>query len=222
MWINKDLPGTEPGRGFFSVWVFKANRKPLFYSLAIAIIAQLLSLHPAKADDIERAEAWFNSLTTYQAKFIQTASDGSHATGLFSLKRPHFSRFDYDDPIPVTLITTETWLHVDEADRREVTSYPVDATPLALVLADPVRLRDAGIETKSEIRDGVVLITLVQHSGEAAGRVVLEFVENPFELRRWLITDANGITTTILLDKPQKGLSLAPRLFVPTNYPDNR
>jgi outer membrane lipoprotein-sorting protein len=171
------------------------------------------------ADNINKAEEWFNSLTTYQAKFKQVSSDGSYTTGQFSLQRPYLSRFDYDDPVPLTLITTKTWLHVDEEDRRQVTSYPVSETPLALILADPVRLRDAEIETKSEIRDSVVVVTLEQHSGEAAGKVVLEFSQDPFELRRWIITDVNGITTTIFLDEPQKGVTLSPRLFTPTSYP---
>jgi outer membrane lipoprotein-sorting protein len=203
------------------IWAcrLKAMKSSLFFCIAIVIIVQLLSLRPAMADDINKAEEWFNSLTTYQAKFTQVASDGSHKTGQFSLKRPHFSRFDYDDPDPLTLITTKAWLHVDEADRRQVTSYPINETPLALILDERVQLRETEVETKSEIRDGVILITLEQHSGLAAGKVVLEFSQDPFELRRWLITDANGITTTIFLSEPKKGITLSPRLFVPTNYP---
>ena len=198
----------------------KATLGPLFYIIAIVILAQLLGLRPAMADRINTAEDWFNNLTTYQAKFIQVSSDGSHATGQFYLKRPYLSRFEYDGDIPLTLITTKTWLHVDEADRREVTSYPVSETPLALILGDPVRLRDANVETSSEIRDGVILITLEKHSGEAAGKIVLEFTEKPFELRRWLITDANGITTSVLLSEPKKGHALSAKLFKPTDYPD--
>jgi outer membrane lipoprotein-sorting protein len=205
------------------IWVclLKAIKSSLFLCIAIVIIVQLLSLRPAMADDIIKAEEWFNNLTTYQAKFTQIASDGSHKTGQFSLKRPHFSRFDYDDPDPLTLITTEAWLHVDEADRRQVTSYPINETPLALILNERVQLREgeSEVETKSEIRDGVILITLEQHSGLAAGTVVLEFSREPFELRRWLITDSNGISTSIFLSEPKKGITLSQRLFVPTNYP---
>ena len=200
--------------------ILKATLGPLFYIIAIVALAQFFGLRPAMADSIDRAEAWFNKLTTYQAKFIQVSSDGSHATGRFYLKRPHFSRFEYDGDIPLTLITSKSWLHVDEADRLEVTSYPVSETPLSLILGDPVRLRDAGVETSTQTRDGVVLITLEKHSGEAAGKIVLEFSDKPFELRRWLITDANGITTSVLLSEPQKGMALSAKLFVPTDYSD--
>ncbi len=199
--------------------ILKAVLGPLLYIMGVVLIAQLMGLRPANADEIDQAEAWFNKITTYQAKFIQVSSDGSHAKGKFYMKRPHLSRFEYEDDIPLTLITTETWLHVDEADRREVTSYPVSETPLALLLSDPVRLRDANIATTSEVKDGIVIITLERLSGEAAGKLVLEFAKDPLELRRWLITDANGITTSVLLTEPQKGAVLSPWLFIPTNYP---
>ena len=79
--------------------ILKATLGPLFYIIAIVALAQVFGLRPAMADSIDRAEAWFNKLTTYQAKFIQVSSDGSHATGQFFLKRPHFSRFEYDGDI---------------------------------------------------------------------------------------------------------------------------
>jgi len=216
---NASLSSSQPKPSLRCI--LKATLGPLFYIIAIVLLAQILGLRPAMADSINNAEAWFNKLTTYQAKFIQVSSDGSHATGQFYLKRPHLSRFEYDGDIPLTLITPKSWLHVDEADRREVTSYPVSETPLALILGDPVRLRDADVETSSQVQDGIIIITLEKHSGEAAGKIVLEFTEKPFELRRWLITDANGITTSVLLSEPKKGISLAPKLFVPTDYSTN-
>ena len=198
----------------------KATLGPLLYIAGIVLLAQLLGLRPAAADTVAKAENWFNGITTYKANFIQVSSDGSHAKGRFYLKRPHLSRFDYDGDIPLTLITTKTWLHVDDAERREVTSYPVSETPLALILGNPVRLRDAGVETRGEVRDGIAVVTLEKLDGEAAGKIVLEFDQNPFELRRWLLTDANGITTSILLTEPQKDISLAPELFRPETYPE--
>ncbi|XDZ65680.1 outer membrane lipoprotein carrier protein LolA [Alphaproteobacteria bacterium LSUCC0684] len=187
-----------------------------------AVLAGLVISSSAMATSLEKAEAWFSSITTLEARFIQVSSDGSSAEGQFYLWRPYRSRFEYDDPVPLTLITTRTWLHVDEEDRRQITSYPVSETPLAVILADPVRLEGEGFTTRAESRDGVTRITLDQPEGEAAGRIVLEFTEQPFVLRRWLVTDANGITTSVLLSNITKGHKLSPRLFVPTEYPDTR
>jgi len=194
----------------------------LLLQVSSAFIAGLMSFSPAMATSLEKAEAWFSSITTLEARFVQVSSDGSSAEGQFYLWRPYRSRFEYDDPVPLTLITTRTWLHVDEEDRRQITSYPVSETPLAVILADPVRLKGEGFTTRTESKDGVTRITLDQPEGEAAGRIVLEFTEQPFVLRRWLVTDANGITTSVLLSNITKGHRLSPRLFVPTDYPDTR
>ena len=177
-------------------------------------------MRPAAADDITKAEDWFNSLTTYQADFTQVSSDGSNAQGKFSLRRPHRSRFDFNDPVPITLITTKTWLHVDDAERREVNSYPVSETPLRAILAENINLRLPDVKTTSSNKNGVITITLEQDDGEAAGRISLEFDEKPFQLRRWVLTDANGITTSVFLTNPIKGLDLPAKMFVPTDYPD--
>jgi len=185
-----------------------------------AVLGGFLAMAAAAASPLDEAEAWFSSITTLEARFVQVSSDGSSAEGNFYLWRPYRSRFEYDDPVPLTLITTRVWLHVDEEDRQQVTSYPVGETPLAVILDDPVRLRREGITTHAESRDGVTRITLDQPEGEAAGRIVLEFSEQPFILRRWLVTDANGITTSVLLSNITKGHALSPRLFVPTEYPD--
>ena len=205
--------------------LIKAVLGPLCYMLAIVLLAQALGMRPAAADDIAaddiaKAEQWFNSISTYQADFTQVSSDGSHAKGKFSLRRPYRSRFDFDDPIPITLITTKTWLHVDDAERREVQSYPVSETPLRAILAENINLRLPDAETTSSSKDGVITITMVQEDGEAAGRISLEFDEKPFQLRRWVVTDANGITTSVFLTNPIKGIDLPSKMFVPTDYPD--
>lgn len=191
----------------------------LFLRGSGALLGLMMLIPSASATSLEKAEAWFSDITTLEARFVQVSSDGSTAGGKFYLWRPYRSRFEYDEPVPLTLITTRTWLHVDEKDRRQVTSYPVAETPLAVILDDPVRLEGEGITTRTQSKDGVTQITLDQPEGEAAGRIVLEFTEQPFVLRRWLITDANGITTSVLLSNITKGHELSPRLFIPTEYP---
>ena len=202
--------------------VARAVLGPTAWILAIVLLAHFLGLRPASAaGEVDRAEQWFNSLSTMEARFTQIASDGSYSEGTLYLKRPFRSRFEYDDPTPLVLITTKTWLHVDEKDQREVTSYPISETPLATLLGDPVRLTSPDFTTSADTADGLVRVTLDQTSGEAAGRLVLEFTQDPFELRRWLITDSNGITTTVHISNIVKGGDLPNSLFVHTDYPDS-
>ena len=182
----------------------------------VLLFMLMLALRPAYAAPIDDAENWFNTLTTLEARFVQRASDGSHAEGTFYLRRPYRTRFEYDDPIPLTLITTEVWLHVDEEDRQEVTSYPVSETPLAAILAERVSLRGQDFPITGTSRDGVTTITI----GNTGGELVLDFSEEPFELRRWKITDANGVTISVVFSNIIKGHDLPASLFVPTRYVD--
>lgn len=194
-------------------------RLPLLSAMTMAMLfAVLLAGQPARADAIRQAEDWLNTLDTLKARFIQISSDGSSAEGTLYLRRPFRSRFDYDDPNPVVLITTRTWLHVDDAEQREVVSYPVGETPIAMLLQEKVRLRGNDFSTRQQRADGVVRVILEKPDGEAAGMVILEFAEKPFALKRWTVRDATGITTTITLQNPERGLPLDAKLFVPTRY----
>ena len=185
------------------------------------IFVMYLPLSEAVANEIEKAEAWFNNLSSYKADFKQVSSDGSVATGKFFMRRPYRMRFEYADPIPLTLITSKNWLHVDEEDQKTVTSYPISETPLSLLLQEKVVLTSPEITTKTAESDGVISIALTKEGGEAAGRITLEFLAEPFELRRWVITDANGIVTNVYLSNAKKGVTILPELFVPTDYPNN-
>ena len=184
--------------------------------------AVLLQASVLVADEIERAEDWFNNITTLEARFKQAGSDGSYAEGVFYFKRPFHSRFEYDAPVPVVLITSDVWLHIDEKDERRVTSYPIFETPLSAILKERVTLRGQSFTTEASTKGGIVSVAMDQPDGLAAGKLVLEFTEKPFELRRWLVTDANGIITSISLSNIVKGKPIANRLFVPSRYPTGR
>ena len=121
-----------------------------FFAFVLLLLTPVMLSRPVAAAPLDNAEKWFNEVTTLEARFVQVASDGSYAEGTFYLKRPYRSRFDYDDPIALKLITTKLWLHVDEEDRRVVTSYPVSETPLSAILNDPVSLRGDGFTTQAK------------------------------------------------------------------------
>ena len=139
----------------------------------------------AAPDPISRAEAWFDDISTMKADFIQVASDGTTATGELHLRRPHRMKIIYDLDEPLILLTTPVWLHVDRPREKTVTSYPINETPLSLILREDVELRSSDFKTRHVVRDGITQITLIRETGRAAGELTLEFTEKPFELRRW-------------------------------------
>jgi outer membrane lipoprotein-sorting protein len=185
---------------------------------AIIVFGIMSAGMTAYADPITDAENWFNQIKTLKGRFIQISDDGAYAEGDVYLKRPYWSRFDYDEPLETVLITTKIWLHVDEQDQEKLTSYPISETPLGILFSENVKLSLDGISTTATTKDGVVRIALDKPTGDDAGMLVLEFSEKPFELRRWIITDSAGVQTVVAFQNLEKDMALSQRLFVPPNY----
>ena len=173
----------------------------------------------ASSDPVSRAEAWFDSISTMRADFIQVASDGTTATGELHLRRPHRMKVIYDLEEPLILLTTPVWLHVDRPDDKTVTSYPISETPLSLILQAKVLLRSQEFTTTHRVRDGITRITLKRDVGEAAGELTLEFTNQPFVLRRWTIRDAADVATTVTLQNMRFGHKYENKFFAKSDYP---
>ena len=173
----------------------------------------------AAPDPVSRAEAWFDDISTMKADFIQVASDGTTATGELHLRRPHRMKIIYDLDEPLILLTTPAWLHVDRPKEKTVTSYPINETPLSLILREDVELRSSDFTTRHVVRDGITQITLIRETGRAAGELTLEFTEKPFELRRWTIRDAADVTTTVTLQNMRFGHRYENKFFAKSDYP---
>jgi outer membrane lipoprotein-sorting protein len=172
----------------------------------------------ARADVVSEAEDWFNGISTMQADFIQVASDGTTASGVIHLRRPHQMKIVYDLEEPLILLTTRIWIHVDRPNDRTVTSYPISETPLSLLLKKEVRLRSDAFTTSSNVENGIVRVLLAKETGEAAGELTLEFTEKPFVLRKWTIRDAADVTTTVTLQNMRFGHQYENKMFARPDY----
>ena len=172
----------------------------------------------ARADVVSEAEDWFNGISTMQADFIQVASDGTAASGVIHLRRPHQMKIVYDLEEPLILLTTRIWIHVDRPNDKTVTSYPISETPLSLLLKKDVRLRSDEFTTSSNVQNGIVRVMLAKETGEAAGELTLEFTEKPFVLRKWTIRDAADVTTTVTLQNMRFGHQYENKMFARPDY----
>lgn len=172
----------------------------------------------ARADVVSEAEDWFNGISTMQADFIQVASDGTTASGVIHLRRPHQMKIVYDLDEPLILLTTRIWIHVDRPNDKTVTSYPISETPLSLLLKKDVRLRSDEFTTSSNVQNGIVRVMLAKETGEAAGELTLEFTEKPFVLRKWTIRDAADVTTTVTLQNMRFGHQYENKMFARPDY----
>ena len=170
---------------------------------ACVIFAGVILDGPVAADEVTRAERWFNKIKSIKADFVQVASDGTSAEGILLFRRPSQMKITYrtaGSGKGLQLITSKIWLHVDQPDEKRLTSYPLSETPLSLILAEKVSLRPDGYETRIKPSSaGVVQILVAKEEGEGAGQLILEFTEKPFQLRRWIVVDAVGMQTSVTL-----------------------
>ena len=67
-------------------------------------------------------------------------------------------------------------------------------------MAAKVSLRLDGYETRIRPSSaGVLQILVSKEDGAGAGQLTLEFSENPFQFRRWIVVDGAGIKTSVTL-----------------------
>ena len=182
--------------------------------ILVSLISLLALPSQAQLDPILKAEAALQKIKTLQADFTQISSDGQATTGRLYLRRPFQMRIDYAEDNGLSLVATKIWLHVDDKIQKDVTSYPISETPFAPILQEQVILRSGDFETSLAQGSGVVQITLAKETGEAAGKLVLEFDVDSYQLRRWIIEDAVGVQTIITLqniiyDQPLKNALFA-------------
>ena len=201
--------------------------KTLSGSLKIALAAGLISFFlPAQlvaqsADEtklIARAEQAISDLITLKATFIQVSSDGSLGEGRVYFRRPHQLRLDYENPATLSIVTSRVWVYVDDKIDKFVQALPVSETPFLPLLSDTISFRSQDVKTSASIEDGIVSVQLNKETGEGAGSLLLEFDASSWQLRRWVITDALGIKTTVTLQNPVYGEKLANRLFSVPSY----
>ena len=174
-----------------------------FMCVHVICVWVILAWSTANADEVTRAESWFNKIKSIKADFVQVASDGTSAEGKLLFRRPSQMKITYqkdDGGKGLQLITSKVWLHVDRPDEKLLTSYPLSETPLSLILAAKVSLRPDGYETRIKSSSaGVVQILVGKEDGAGAGQLTLEFSENPFQFRRWIVVDGAGIETSVTL-----------------------
>ena len=202
--------------------VLSASLKGILAGGLIGVVASF-QVAAQSADEtklIARAEQSITDLTTLKAAFIQVSSDGSLGEGRVYFRRPHQLRLDYKNPATLSIVTSRVWVYVDDKIDQFVQALPVSETPFAPLLSETVSFRSQDVKTSANLEGGIVSVQIERDTGEGAGRLLLEFDASSWQLRRWIITDALGITTTVTLQNPVYGEKLANRLFGVPSYQD--
>ena len=187
------------------------DRRTLLLSLAALPLA-LPAL--AQGVNVSAINSYLTGLRSAQGRFTQTNPNRTTQTGTFYLQKPGRIRFEYDAPKGAMVIADGTWVGVfDPKSNRNPTRYPLDKTPLSLLLRDRLSLTEPGL-VQGATRDARGTdITVVDPRAPREGRMVMSFADNPVALRQWVVTTKAGQTTRVALEQLKTGVKLDRSLF---------
>lgn len=163
---------------------------------------------------IARAEAALAAIRTLKARFLQVDARGGTAQGTVWMQRPGRARFAYDPPATILVVADGTLVTFFDQAVNQTSAVPLGTTPLAILLADRVRL-DEGDGRVTAVRrgEGLLQVTVVKRSSPSEGSLTLTFADPPLELRQWTVVDAQGREVRVTLYEIETGLRIDPAQF---------
>ncbi|MEC8622255.1 MAG: outer membrane lipoprotein carrier protein LolA [Pseudomonadota bacterium] len=184
--------------------LFRSLRNAVAIGLILFVIGSFTeargsNLNPRQIILVQLAEKWLNGFKTFKAGFTQTSSNGTSAVGDIEIIRPGRMLINYKRPDGLQIFADGTWLIYIDRNLKEVNQVPIKLTPARVLLQDKIELiGQASVrieESKTKFR-----LALLPGKGSEDGNITLIFSKNPSKLISWIVTDPQGIQTTVLLD----------------------
>jgi outer membrane lipoprotein-sorting protein len=182
-------------------------------ALAAANAAQASSWTAAQSADLDRISAALNSIKTMRGGFTQIGPQGQVDQGKFYILKPGKIRFDYDPPNPTLVISDGIGIAVYNTKLNTANRYPLNGTPLNLLLSDHLNLKRSANVLDVEHSPGELIVKARANDRNATGNITIVFADPGLELRQWTIVDAQGLPTTVSLNNVQQGVDLPESAF---------
>lgn len=164
--------------------------------------------------DVAGVEAYLQNLKVAQARFVQTTHTGEQLVGTFYLKRPGKLRFEYDPPVKNFVVADGAFIYFYDGVLEEQTNSPIGSTLAEFFLRKDFSFSD-GLTVKDAKRAGGFLqVQVVQTDDPEGGSLSFAFTENPLELKKWRVVDAQGMITEVELFYIKQNVELDSKLFV--------
>ncbi|MGB7374265.1 LolA family protein [Pontixanthobacter sp.] len=189
-------------------------------ALLLAAPAALLApAEPVEAaqGNLDSAVAALRSISTMKADFTQTDRQGQSIAGVMTLKSPGKIRFQYQDGVPLLVVSNGKSLTLVDYEVNQVQRWPIRNSPLGALL-DPSRdiakygkLIDTGRSDvlSVEVRDpnrpefGVITLIFTKKSSAPGG----------WQLTNWVALDSQNHRTTVRLRNHKYGMSVSDKQF---------
>ena len=154
----------------------------------------------------------FSGVKTVTGEFVQFGPRGEQTGGTFYIARPGKIRFNYEKPSPIRVVADGKSVVVNNKKLDTWDIYPLDKTPLKLLLSDKIDF--SGDKVKS-VKEEADLTTIVMTDKKIFGnaKITMMFDPKSYELRQWTITDAQGLDTTVMIFNTKEGVKFEPKMF---------
>lgn len=187
--------------------------------LATAVACPVFAVaSPALTDsdkaELKRVETYLNGIKTMKARFLQVSSSGDYSEGNLYFSKPGKMRLEYDDPKPVLIVADGVNLTYYDKILKQVSYFSLESTQAAILLKENISFTSGDVRvTAFERGAGVLRLTVIKGSDPREGNLTLIFSDRPLDLKKWTVTDAQGVATNVSLLAPQYDLPLDPDLF---------
>ncbi len=163
--------------------------------------------------DLDRVEDYLNQIESVQGRFVQVTSSGHFSEGDIALRRPGELRFEYDEPVPLLLISDGHTMVMYDKSIESASQIPLSQSPLWFLTQDPIDFRNTVEVLAVERGQGALLVSLLGDSALGTAQVDLLFSDSPLELRRWTVVDEEGYIIQVSLVDTQYDVALDDSLF---------
>lgn len=201
-----------------TVLLMKTALIPILFLLYLAMPLTAGATSLSQNQSVIQAQNWLDDLKTAKSRFEQIDYQGNVMRGTFYINRPGRLRFEYDAPTRDYIVADGVQIHFYDGDSGQVNSAPIGSTLADFILREGRRF-DESVTVKSvnTRANGMIDITVEQADQPGSGELTLNFSDNPFTLKSWKIMDAQGLTTTIVLQNFDRDIKINPALFTIDN-----
>ena len=169
---------------------------------------------------IFKIEKFFENLITLEANFIQVSPSGNVSNGKIYMDLPGKLRIDYENPSNLLITCKGFWIVIQDREAKTTNNIPVKNSPFAILLENTSLLNNQNIKTEYSVEAGIISLKFKSQKNDNQESLVLEFSENPFSLKKWVIQDSLGENTTVLIQNAKYNNKLSHLLFFPIDFPE--
>ena len=163
--------------------------------------------------------AYLNSFRLLEGEFIQFGPSGEQSDGVFFLSRPGKIRFHFRAPTRLDVISDGRTVAIKDGRTQTQDMYPLSKTPLRYLLAEHIDFTSPQLVNSVTEQDDLIQVVIVEQSALVDGKLTMIFDRKTYELRQWVVTDAQGLNTSVSIFNTSTGKPQDPNLFRVTMSP---